>query len=304
MARYRRYLIKDENLLVVRGSIGPVIAGLHEYNSRHGIPLPPGELNSLVQELLAATALAAVSLAERESWGWSLTFDGMDLGFFVGIEPEGMICVNVLAARRRKASVMIQRQKAGLPLTQSHISPRSRSPREMVQQYFSEVDQTRARLDIKENGEGILVHALPGGNFDAVRISTETCFCLPRQRTGRRTSRGSGRGASVLRVPVLGKHDLQDVRQSSRGQTKRSVRQSTVCGSRVSKMRKKIQSGKTQHYHPLTSTCAPETSIVPRWCTVDGVPVLKAGQLLVATGPGFSFRGKSVWPERSGNASF
>ena len=39
MARYRRYLIKDENLLVVRGSIGPVIAGLHEYNSRHGIPL-------------------------------------------------------------------------------------------------------------------------------------------------------------------------------------------------------------------------------------------------------------------------
>jgi len=169
MARYRRYLIKDENLLVVRGSIGPVIAGLHEYNSRHGIPLPPGELNSLVQELLAATALAAVSLAERESWGWSLTFDGMDLGFFVGIEPEGMICVNVLAARRRKASVMIQRQKAGLPLTQSHISPRSRSPREMVQQYFSEVDQTRARLDIKENGEGILVHALPGGNFDAVK---------------------------------------------------------------------------------------------------------------------------------------
>lgn len=169
MARFKRYLIQDKDLLMVRGSIAPVMAGMHEYNSRHGIPLPPEELTPLIQELLATTALAAVSLAERESWGWSLTFNGMDIGFFVGIEPEGMICVNVLAAPPQRASVMIQKQKAGLPLTQSHISPRSRTPRDLVQQYFAEVDQTRSRLEVMESGEGILAHALPGGNFDAIR---------------------------------------------------------------------------------------------------------------------------------------
>ena len=54
--------------------------------------------------------------------------------------------------RQATTSVMIQRQKAGLPLTQSHISPRSPSPRDMVNSIF-EVDQMRARLDIKENGK-------------------------------------------------------------------------------------------------------------------------------------------------------
>jgi redox-regulated HSP33 family molecular chaperone len=47
----------------------------------------------------------------------------------------------------------------------------------MVEQYFSEVDQTRTRLEIREDGDGILVHALPGGNFDAVKdISSDQLF--------------------------------------------------------------------------------------------------------------------------------
>ena len=174
LAKYKRYLIEDTNLLVVRGSISPVIAGMNAYNSRHRIAPPNEELNSMIQELLAATALSAVSLAERESWGWSLTFKGMSVGFFVGVEPEGMICLRILDAIKGKASVMVQRQKAGLPMTQSHISPRNSSPRDMVEQYFSEVDQTKTRLEVKSDGECLLVHALPGGNFDAVgRLGTD-----------------------------------------------------------------------------------------------------------------------------------
>jgi hypothetical protein len=173
LAKYRRYLLESANLLVVRGSISPVIAGMRAYNLRYRIAPPQEELNFLIRELLAAAALSAVSLAVRESWGWSLTFKDMDVGFFVGVEPEGLICLRVRDAEPGKASAMIQRQKAGLPLTQSHISPRTGNPRDVVEQYFLEVEQTRTRLEVKEDGDGILVHALPGGNFDAVQALGE-----------------------------------------------------------------------------------------------------------------------------------
>jgi hypothetical protein len=173
LSKYRRYLVENSNLLVVRGSISPVIAGMGAYNLRYGIAPPQKELNCLIQELLAATVLSAISLAKRESWGWSLTFKDMDVGFFVGTEPEGMICMRVRDAEPGKTSVMVQRQKAGLPMTQSHISPRSRNPRDAVEQYFSEVEQTQTCLGVREDGEGILVHALPGGNFDEVRALGE-----------------------------------------------------------------------------------------------------------------------------------
>lgn len=168
LALYKRSLDLENHLLVVRGSIAPVIAGMKDYHERHGIEPPRPTLGPLIRELLAATALGALSLAERESWGWSLTFEGMDTGFFAGIEPEGMMCVRAREAETSRASIMVQRQKAGLPMTQSHLRPRTRSPRDMVEQYFAEVDQTRTRLEIAGDGDGILVHALPGGRFDIV----------------------------------------------------------------------------------------------------------------------------------------
>jgi hypothetical protein len=169
LAKYKRYLLQETNLLVVRGSIAPVIKGMGVYNSRHAIADPDRPIKPLIQELLAATALAALTLAERESWGWSLTFKGMNVGFFVGIEPEGMICTRVLKADSAKASGMIQRQRAGLPMTQSHITLRSQNPLDAVEQYFAEADQMQARLAIREDGEGILVHSLPDGDFDIVK---------------------------------------------------------------------------------------------------------------------------------------
>jgi hypothetical protein len=177
LAKYKRYLLEATNLLVVRGSIAPVIAGMGVYNLRHKIAPADGELIPSIQELLAATALSAISLSERESWGWSLTFKGISAGFFVGIEPEGMICTRALDADTEKASCMIQRQKAGLNMTQSHIKPRTQSPRDTIEQYFAEVEQTKTRLAIREDGEGVLVQSLPGGNFDAIKdLRTDELF--------------------------------------------------------------------------------------------------------------------------------
>jgi molecular chaperone Hsp33 len=164
---YRRYLLEESNLLIVRGGIAPVIAGMNAYNARYGISSLHEGLKSHVTELLAGAALAAVSLAGRESWGWSLAFGGMDVGFFVGVEPEGMICLRIVESDKEKASGLIQRQKAGLPLTQSYIHPRTQNPADAIRQYFKEVEQTKTRIEIRADGEGALVHALPNGVFDA-----------------------------------------------------------------------------------------------------------------------------------------
>lgn len=168
LATYRRYLLKTTDLLAVRGNIAPVIAGMRAYNARHGIPQVKPCLGPAVREILAAVALAAVSLADRESWGWSLVFEGMRTGFFAGVEPEGMVCLRTLPANAGKASVMVQRQKAGLPLTQSHVEPRSESPADAVRRYFTLAAQAPTRLWVRDDGEGILAQSLPGGNLDAV----------------------------------------------------------------------------------------------------------------------------------------
>ena len=169
VAKYNRYLLDREALLVVRGSIEPVLSGMRVYNSRYKIAPPPPALEPVARELLSVTALSALSLAERESWGWSLTFKGMRTGFFVGLEPEGMICLRVLSAESEKASVLIQRQKTGFPMTQSHLEPRSESPVSVAEQFFSEVVQTATRLAIGAEGEGVLVQALPGCAFNTVK---------------------------------------------------------------------------------------------------------------------------------------
>ncbi len=193
LAKYRRYILEEPNLLIVRGGIAPVIAGMNEYNSRYGIDPPHQDLKDSVIELLAGAALSAVSLSDRESWGWSLTFIGMVKGFFIGVEPEGMICLRIVDADGEKASAMIQRQKAGLPLTQSHINPRTLSPRDAVEQYFEEGVQIKARLGIREDGDGVLVHSLPGGNFDIVKgFDTDALFRFVDRMIDRENVREAG----------------------------------------------------------------------------------------------------------------
>ena len=58
----------------------------------HIIKLALTEKNNAELNLMfAAAGLVAVSLPERESWGWSLSLQGSSAGLFCAIEPEGMI---------------------------------------------------------------------------------------------------------------------------------------------------------------------------------------------------------------------
>ncbi len=168
LASFKRYLDGDNGLLLVRGDMGPILPGMRAYNARHNIaPLAP-DLEPAALELLCATALAAVSLAERESWGWSIAFPGKTSGFFVGVEPEGMMCIRARESDGDKALGMLQRQRPKAPMTQSYFEPRSVSPVDTIQQYFEEVEQTRTRLVVRGDGAGVLVHALPDGDFSKV----------------------------------------------------------------------------------------------------------------------------------------
>ncbi len=69
LAHYFRYLWDEPGLILVHGDASEVFKGQLAYNSRYKIkPADSGKTDEL-QRMFAATALAAVSLAERESWG-------------------------------------------------------------------------------------------------------------------------------------------------------------------------------------------------------------------------------------------
>ncbi len=168
LAKYSRYLWEEENLLIVMGQLSPVIAGMKAYNARYGILDSDSESLPQIERLLGATGLAALSLAERESWGWTITLPGSSVGFFVGVEPEGMICCRVREVDPGHPSVAVQRQKADKPLTQSLFEPPDGDPVNVVHGFFKEVEQTRTRLVVCEDGQNLLVQALPGGRFEKV----------------------------------------------------------------------------------------------------------------------------------------
>ncbi len=168
LGKYRRYLWEESNLLVVLGDFPEVVVSKRLYEERHGIPEVEGNERETLERIMAAACLAAVSLAQRESWGWTLTLSGSPHGFFCGVEPEGMICGTVQEAPRKKGSVHLQRQKAGGPLMESHYSPNNEDPVAAVQRYFEQVEQVRTRIALGPDGSGVLVQALPEGDFDRV----------------------------------------------------------------------------------------------------------------------------------------
>ena len=157
---YRKYLMHPENLLVITGDFGPVRESRRMYEQRHGItPTPDDRLD----RLMGACALAAASLADRESWGWTVTLPGMDTGWFCGTEPEGPVCGRRSPAPPDAARAVVQRQQTGGPLTQSHFTPPDGRPEKAVEAYFLQVVQTVTRIELDEDASGILVQALPGG---------------------------------------------------------------------------------------------------------------------------------------------
>jgi molecular chaperone Hsp33 len=158
-----RFLWKERSLLVVTGDFAALAAGKSAYDARYGIEPGDGAGIRQLERLLPAAALAAVSLAERESWGWTLTAAGAGHGLFCAVEPEGMICGIARAADPERAAAYLQRRKGDGPLVESHFEPDAIDPVGTVQRYFEKVEQIATRIALGAGGDGALVQALPGG---------------------------------------------------------------------------------------------------------------------------------------------
>ena len=168
IAHVTRYLWKEPDLVVVMGSMAALAAGRQTYAGRYPMETDDGPHTALLDRMLAAAGLAAVSLPERESWGWSLALPGLPAGVFCGAEPEGMLCCRLVASERDAAAAVVQRQKAGHPMTQSHFPLESPDPVQAVIRYFAHAHQTRLRMAVDGDGRGVLVQPLPGGDLSAV----------------------------------------------------------------------------------------------------------------------------------------
>ncbi len=169
LAHYKRYLWPSPNLIVVTGEAEKLWQGRSAYNSRFPVTAGAPEYEVLITRLLAAAGLAAVSLAEREYWGWSLSLPGLSAGFFCGADPEGMLCGRILENTKKGAGLcVVQRQAGKSPLAQSHVTLVTQDPMEAVERYFEEAEQTLIRIAVLENGSGVLLRPMPGGAFDEI----------------------------------------------------------------------------------------------------------------------------------------
>ncbi len=164
LGKYYRYLWEENGLLVVIGHFEEVDISRRLYEERHHIPVA-GEGRALLDRLMGAAALAAVSLADRESWGWTLTLAGSPFGLFCGIEPEGLICGRVSPAEVRKGAVYVQRHKGNEPMTQSFYEPGTDDPVLAVTRYFEQAVQLKTRIALDNTCSGVLLQALPDARF-------------------------------------------------------------------------------------------------------------------------------------------
>lgn len=186
LGRYRKYLYEEANLLVVLGDFPEIVISKELYEQRHNITPEAKKHSPIVHKIMGACALAAASLSDRESWGWTLTLPGAPEGYFCGVEPEGMICARVRPASAETASVYLQRQKGKAPLTQSYYSPSKKGPVKSIELYFEKVVQTQTRIELDETASGVLVQSLPDGRFEEVSdLPKSKLLTMFRQMAGR-----------------------------------------------------------------------------------------------------------------------
>jgi molecular chaperone Hsp33 len=168
VAPYRRCLWEDAGLLVVAGDFARALLSRDAYNARYGISPPAPRNAAVLGRALAATGLAALSLAERESWGWSMSFAGESAGLFCAVEPEGMVCGRVIDAEPAGGLIALQRQQPGEPAVESRFEPVGGDPVRAIERYFELSMQTPTRIAVNGAGPGALVQVIPGGDFARV----------------------------------------------------------------------------------------------------------------------------------------
>ena len=169
LGKYYRYLWEDTQLLAVIGYFPEVLVSKRLYEERHNIRTTRPDALPTLHRLMGATTLAAVSLSERESWGWTVTLPGMDVGFFCGVEPEGIVSAQIRTAPSARQTVYVQRRKGAAPMTQSVFEPLSDDPVAAVKRYFDQAVQLETRIVLDGENSGVLVQPLPGGQFSTVK---------------------------------------------------------------------------------------------------------------------------------------
>jgi redox-regulated HSP33 family molecular chaperone len=183
LGQYRKYLLEKQNLIIVSGKFPEVKISKDLYEQRYNIKPLPENSELILNRIMGACALVASTLAEKESFGWSITLKDSPLGFFCAVEPEGMICGKADSATAEKNAIYVQRQKKDGPLTQSHYTPDTKDPVQAVAQYFKYSDQLKTRIELDDDCSGILVQAMPGGNIDMVTDMNKQHFLTEMRNT-------------------------------------------------------------------------------------------------------------------------
>jgi len=175
-AHFHRLLWNEPNLVLVVGDATPLWRSLVDYRRRHGIARLEPRQSRALNRFMAACGLAAVSISERESWGWTATFPDTSYGLFCGVEPEGMTIGAVRQAQKSARTVVVQRQKGQEPLTQSHFTPVSADPAAAAARYYEAVLQIPARAAVLDDGRCVLAQALPEGRIEETASLSDARF--------------------------------------------------------------------------------------------------------------------------------
>jgi len=165
LSHYYRYLWQGPELIVIVGDAAKLWQGFQEYEEKYHTAFGDNDESKAVRRLLAGAGLAAVSLPERESWGWTLSLPGSNSGLFCGLEPEGMACVSLRRSVADSNAAVVQRQKEKSPMTQSHYTLNSADPVQAVEQYFEASAQMLVRVAVLDDGRGVFVQPMPGHDF-------------------------------------------------------------------------------------------------------------------------------------------
>lgn len=175
LAHFYRYIWEEPNVLVVFGEGEEIIKGYEAYNARYGIEPEPDEAACLnLKRLFIGISLANIALAERESWGFSITPQGSRLGYFVASEAEGMVTGIVQPAQRSKNLAVVQRQKPGEDPTTSTYEPTDTNIVDGLANYFDRSDQVKTRLAVDGDYTGALFRLMPKGDFSAIEGLSDT----------------------------------------------------------------------------------------------------------------------------------
>ena len=165
LSHYYRYLWQEPELIVILGDAAKLWQGFQEYDEKYHTTSGKNGESETVQRLLAGAGLAAVSLPERESWGWTLSLPGTSTGLFCAVEPEGMACASLRQSASEFNAAIVQRQMEKAPLAQSHYTLSSADPVKAVEQYFEYSAQMLVRVAVLDDGRGVFVQPMPGHGF-------------------------------------------------------------------------------------------------------------------------------------------